>query len=312
MTAGHAPIEPGGSVAWAPGAAVTLLAFCVPVWGFNWPVMKILLADIPPLWLGAIRMAATSAALFAVLAPMRRLRVPDRRDAPALISVGVFMFGVYSILTMIGLSHAQAGRAAILTFVTPLWVTPLAILILGERLSGLKAAGLVFALGGLCVLFNPLGFDWSRTDAVIGNGLLLLASMSWAMTIIHLRTHRWRLSPLELGPWQLLVATMVLAPAALWIEGVPDIAWSGEIAGLLVFAGPLATTLTVWGAIIVMRSLPAITNSLAFLATPVMGMLASALVLGEALTVTNVAGLVLIVAGLGCVGVSDARRANGG
>ncbi len=306
------PRDSANSIAWSPGAAVALLAFCVPVWGFNWPVMKIMLLDITPLWLGAIRMGVTGAVLFAVLGLSGRLRTPNRQDAPVLISVGVFMFGIYSILTMIGLSHAQAGRAAILTFVTPLWVTPLAIVILGERLSRLKAAGLVFAVGGLGVLFNPLGFDWSRTDVVIGNGLLLLASMSWAMTIIHLRTHRWRLSPLELGPWQLLVATAVIAPAALSIEGLPNVTWTAELAALLVFAGPLATTLTVWGAIVVMRSLPATTNSLAFLATPVMGMLASALVLGEKFTATNVAGLVLIVSGLGCVAISDTRRARVG
>jgi len=118
--------EPGHSGALSPGAAVALLAFCVPLWGFNWPVMKIVLVDIAPLWLGAIRLAATGAVLFVVLALSRRLRMPNRDDAPALISVGVFMFGIYSILTMVGLSHAQAGRAAILTFVTPLWVTPLA------------------------------------------------------------------------------------------------------------------------------------------------------------------------------------------
>ncbi len=47
--------------------------------------------------------------------------------------------------------------------------------------------------------------------------------------------------------------------------------------------------------------------SASFLATPVVGMLASALVLGENLTATNVTGLVLIVAGLGCVAISDIR-----
>ena len=304
--------SPGASSAWSPGAAVALLAFCVPIWGFNWPVMKIMLAEVTPLWLGAMRMAAASVVLFIVLAAWRRLRLPDRRDAPVLISVGVLMFGVYSILTMVGLSHAQAGRAAILTFVTPLWVTPLAMVILGERLSRLKGAGLVFAVAGLGVLFNPFGFDWSRSHVVLGNGLLLLASMSWAMTIIHLRRHLWHLSPLELGPWQLLVATMVIVPAALWAEGLPSVAWTVRLGALLVFAGPLATTLTVWGAIVVMRSLPATTTSLAFLATPVMGMLASSLVLGEKLTATNVAGLILIVTGLGCAAVSDACAAAAG
>lgn len=297
------------SIAWSPAAAVTLLVFCVPVWGTNWPVMKLILHDVTPLWLGALRMSTTGAVLFVVLALMRRLRVPNRQDIPVLISVGGAMLAVFSILTMIGLSHAQAGRAAILTFVTPLWVTPLAMVVLGERLARLKAAGLIFAIGGLGVLFNPLGFDWSRTEVVFGNGLLLLASMSWAATIIHLRIHRWRLSPIELGPWQLLVATAVLAPAALWVEGVPEVTWTVDLALLLVFAGPLATTATVWGAIVVLRSLPAMTSSLAFLATPVMGMLASALILGEKLTATNLAGLALIVAGLACVTVADTRHA---
>ena len=125
--------------------------------------MKIVLIEITPLWLGAIRMGMTSAVLFAVLALWGRLRMPNRQDAPVLISVGVFMFAIYTILTMIGLSHAQAGRAAILTFITPLWVTPLAIVILGERLSRLKALGLVFAVGGLGVPSYDVALDTLTT-----------------------------------------------------------------------------------------------------------------------------------------------------
>ena len=85
-----APRESSNSPAWSPAAAVALLAFCVPIWGFNWPVMKIVLIEITPLWLGAIRMGMTSAVLFAVLALWGRLRMPNRQDAPVLISVGVF------------------------------------------------------------------------------------------------------------------------------------------------------------------------------------------------------------------------------
>ena len=51
-------------------------------------------------------------------------------------------------------------------------------MILGERLSRLKAAGLVFAVGGLGVLFNPLGFDWSRTEVVIEDGRHHLARVA--------------------------------------------------------------------------------------------------------------------------------------
>lgn len=294
----------------SPRGALTLLAVCMPIWGINWPVMKIALGSIPPVWLAEVRMASTSACLFVALAITRRLRLPGRQDLPAIVSVGVFMMGIYPVLTMTGLLYAEAGRASLLSFVTPLWVTPAAILILGERPTRLKLAGVATGLIGLGVLFNPIGFDWSKGDVILGNGLLLLASISWAVTILHLRRHRWRLSPLELSPWQLLVAAAVIAPTALWLEAGKPVLWSVDLFAILVFSGPVATVLTIWGAIVVLRSLPAITSSLAFLATPVFGMLASALVLGETLTVTNLTGLALIVTGLGVVAWSEARSAS--
>ena len=83
--------------------------------------------------------------------------------------------------------------------------------------------------------------------------------------------------------------------------------WSETLFWLLLYSGPLATALTILGAVAIARSLPAITASLLFLATPVAGMLGGAAILGEALTLTNLAGLALIVAGLAAVALGDAR-----
>lgn len=281
--------------------ALVLLAVSIPAWGLNWPVMKMALDYMPPVWFAFSRMASASAFLFIGLAILGLLRRPARRDLPAIVSVGIFMMGIYPALTMTGLQFVGSGRASLLAFITPLWVTPAAIVLLGERLTGLKFAGLVLGVSGLAVLFNPFGFDWTDGDVVLGNGLLIAASMSWAVTILHLRVHRFRLSPLELSPWQLLASSVVLAALAAVIEPGGTVSWQPGLFGLLLYAGPFATVLTVWGAIVIMRSLPAITTSLAFLATPVAGMLAGAVVLGEVLSTTNLAGLVLIVAGLGLV-----------
>ena len=285
--------------------AYVMLGACLPVWGINWPVMKIAVVSIPPVWLACVRMATTCVCLFAALTLLRKLRLPNRQDLPAVISVGVIMMGVYPALTMTGLAHAGAGRASLLSFITPLWVTPAAIFLFGERLGALKAAGLAVGLAGLAVLFNPIGFDWSNTDLVRGNLILVFASMVWSITILHMRHHVWRLSPVELSPWQLLVAALIAAPLALWFDAGEEVIWSLELAGLLFFAGPVATSLTVIGAITIVRSLPAITASLLFLATPVAGMLCSAAVLGEPLTWTNIVGLLLIIAGLAFVSLGE-------
>jgi drug/metabolite transporter (DMT)-like permease len=291
-----------------PRTAIAILALCLPIWGVNWPVMKIAIDGMPPTWIAFTRMATTAAVLFAVLAALGRLRWPARRDLAIVLSVGIPMMGLYPALTMIGLANVEAGRASLLTFVTPLWVTPAAMLLLGERLTALKFAGLVLGLAGLAILFNPLGFDWNDAAVVRGNLILLAASMVWAGVIVHLRVHQWSGDPLDLAPWQLLIACLVIAPIAAITEAGKTVIWSVELVGLLAYAGPVATFLTIWGVVAVSRALPAITTSLAFLATPVSGMLCGALILGEALTWTNILGLVTIVAGLGLVAVSDRSR----
>lgn len=288
-------------------AAYGLFAFCLPIWGINWPVLKIALGSMPPNWLNCARMGLCALCLFAALAILGKLRLPGREDLPALLSVGVVMMGIFPATIVMGLEFAQAGRASLLSFIAPLWVTPAAVLLFGERLTRLKATGLALGVGGLAVMFNPIGFDWSKGDVVYGNLLLVAGSMVWATTILHMRHHIWRQSPFQLAPWHMLAATLVAALLGLVLESGEPVRWSGTLVWLLVYAGPLATTLTVLGIVAIARSLPAITSSLLFLATPMAGMLASTAILGEALTVTNLAGLALIVLGLGAVAVSETR-----
>lgn len=290
-----------------PAAAYGLFAFCLPVWGINWPVLKIALGSMSPNWLNCARMGLCALCLFAALGVLGRLRLPGRGDMPALLSIGVVMMGIFPAMLVMGLEFAEAGRASLLSFIAPLWVTPAAILLFGERLTRLKATGLAFGIGGLGVMFNPIGFDWSRGDVVYGNLLLVASSMVWAASILHMRHHVWRQSPFQLAPWQMLAATLVAALLGLVLEAGEPVRWSATLIWLLVYAGPLATTLTVLGIVAIVRSLPAITSSLLFLATPVAGMLASAAILGEALTVTNLAGLALIVIGLAAVAVGETR-----
>ena len=113
--------------------------------------------------------------------------------------------------------------------------------------------------------------------------------------------------PFQLAPWNMLAATLVAALLGLVVEAGEPVRWSAALIGLLVYAGPVATTLTVLGIVAIVRSLPAITSSLLFLATPVAGILASTAFLGEALTVTILAGLALIVAGLAAVAIGETR-----
>jgi hypothetical protein len=79
-------------------------------------------------------------------------------------------------------------------------------------------AGALLGLLGIVVLIDPLRFDWSDRAVVEGHAWLLLAGFSWALAVLHARRHRWRLQPLDVLPWQMLVATILLWILALVFE----------------------------------------------------------------------------------------------
>ena len=285
--------------------AYFLLWALILLWGANWPIMKFGLTFIPPLWFAAARLLMGAITLFLILLIIGRLRLPPRRDLPVLFSVALFQMASFMALVNIAMLHVQAGRSAILSYATPLWVTPGAVFILGERLTWRKLTGLILCIGGVAVLFNPLGFDWHDAGVVKGNALLIIVSFLWAGVILHVRAHRWESSPLELAPWQMLLALSVVAAFAWKLEDIGRIQWSAQLIAVLAYNGPIATAFCFWAAITVTRLLPAITTSLGFIGVPVAGLLFSVVTLGESLTGTLVLGLILIIGGMLFVNVPE-------
>ncbi|MGJ3262927.1 MAG: DMT family transporter [Salinarimonas sp.] len=287
--------------------AYLLLVLVILLWGANWPIMKIGLDSIPPLAFGAARMAIGAMTLFALLAATGRLAAPTRRDMPVVLSEGLLHMAAPIALMNLALQHVEAGRSAVLSFTTTLWIVPVAILVLGERVTPSKALGLAVGLVGVLVLFNPAALDWSAREVVIANALLMVAAGTWAAAILVARGRALVRTPLQLTPWQLLVAAGVLLVPALLLESADDVRWSLELALVLGFNGPIASGFCFWAALVVARDLPSIEASMGFLGVPVAGVLFSAAVLGEALTPSLVAGLAGIVVGIALVNLGDTR-----
>jgi drug/metabolite transporter (DMT)-like permease len=156
------------------------------------------------------------------------------------------------------------------------------------------------------VLFNPAGFDWSSRSLLLGNGFLIAGALAWAICILHVRVHPFRLSPLQLTPWQMLVAIVPLAVMASIWEADTKIVWSATLWCALAYNGALATGFALWAWLSVNRALPAITTAIGSLGVPVVGLIASAVWLGESITATSGTGLLLISAGLTLIMIETA------
>jgi drug/metabolite transporter (DMT)-like permease len=284
------------------------LAAAVTAWGIGWPVNRAILYHLPPLSTVTVRSAIATVTLFAIAGWKRRLAPPHRQDVPVLLSISLLHMTAYAVLTSIGLLFVPVGRSIVLAYTMPLWITPGAALFLRERLTARRTTGVVLGLAGLAVLFNPLGFDWHNRDAVIGNAVLLLAALLWAGSILHIRAHRWRAAPFDLIPWEMALATLILCAAMLAVDGWPSIDWTSNLIGLLLYSALPGTALAFWASAVASQNLPAVTTSLGLLAAPVIGIVASAVTLGEAPTLTLLVAVAMIIGGIALGTPSAPRR----
>ena len=311
-----APLDKTAETAASPGLtsrqAMPLLAGVVLMWGANWPVLRMAVGQIGPLGLAVGRLTIGTTALFLAALVSRQLRWPARRDHAIVFWTGVLQMGAYIALVTVALQWVPAGRSAILAYTTPLWVVPLARAWLGERLTGRRLAGLALGLAGIAVLFAPAilaGTHPTTPDdkVLIGYGLLLAASVCWAVNIVQIRAHLWLASPLALAPWQTGLALLLLLPLYVVLEGGRPVHWSPPLVGALAYNGVIGSALAFWAMTSVNRALPAVTTSLGTLGVPAVGLIGAAVFLGEPIGFYDIAGLLLVGAGLALVALSNRK-----
>lgn len=285
----------------------TALVAAIIGYGGLWPVTKIALEFFPPFWFAALRILGGAIALFFVLQITGKLRLPTRHDLPLVLSVGFFMMALFTLLMHLGLIYVEAGRAALLGYTTPVWVLPAAYCFLGERPSRRRLLGLVVAITGLIVLFNPSTMDWSDRNVVVGNILLLMCGLSWSVSIVHIRKHQPQRTPLQLAPFQLSFAALILIIAACMFDPFPTLTLSTAEVSVLAYGSIMGTAVAMLSVTVCFKFLPTLVSTVGLLGVPVFAMLLSVTFLDEKLTAGLITGMVLIIGGIGLVSVPSRK-----
>mgnify|MGYP005815578737 CR=1 FL=1 len=91
------------------------------------------------------------------------------------------------------------------------------------------------------------------------------------------------------------------------LEGAPSVDWTPPLAGAMTFAGVFGTALAYWAMAVANRSLPAVTTSLILLTTPVVGVACSGIIYGEAISLSLVTAMTMILGGI-AIGTLNGRR----
>lgn len=289
-----------------PRGGLVLLGAMSLFWGMAWPAMKIVLGELQPWTFRSICLVSGGLGVL-ILAKLKDsdLSFPLKELTPLLL-VSLLNITGWHLCSAYGIKYMPAGRAVIVGYTMPLWATILGSIILKERLTLLRVAGLVFGLSGLAVLIWPDVKVLEKTP--LGVVFMLGAAISWGAGTAFIKYFEWTMSTILLTGWQLIIGSIPVVIGALFLEPVTAIShlsYEGVLALTYVIIFPMLFCHLSWFTVV--KIFPASVASIGTLAIPIVGVFSSSLVLGEKLGYREVMAMILVVIALGIVLIGPTR-----
>lgn len=284
------------TLAWRPALGIAAALLYIFLWASAFVPSRVLARGAPPISILSLRFLIAGGLLL-VGAKLARLTIP--RDAKTwlwLFAVGVGGNALYLGLTYVALRHMSAGMGSIIASTNPLIMALVAPFLLREPLTGRKLIGLLLGFGGVVLTMHArAGSGAAQPQDVL---LALIGVISFVASNILFKRMRERPHPVVLNGAQLTCAGLAMIPAALLLEGVPHIHWTGPLIASL---GYLVLILSVGASMLwfwILQHGEASRVSAYFFLTPAFGLLSGALVLNEPLRSLDGVGLGIIALGL--------------
>ncbi len=286
--------------------AVGLMVVLCTVFGLQQVVVKVANAGISPVFQAGLR-SIGAFVLVLLWARLRGVKLGTRDGSfwPGVIA-GLLFAGEFALI-YVGLEYTDASRSVIFLYTAPFFVALGAIWLLPhERMRRAQWIGMALAFAGVVVLFGD-NLGSAPEKAWIGDLMILLAAVLWAATTLVIKASALvRTSAEKILLYQLGVSALAL-PLLAWLLGEPGVfaptplIWASLAFQVFVVA---SSSYLVW--FWLMRHYPATRLSSFSFLTPVMGVLAGVLFLGEAVTPGVLVALVLV--GLGIWMANALRR----
>jgi len=285
------------------GANPYLLLTLAPLfWACNWIIGRGLATDIPPMamtfyrWLFALLILAP----FAWPHLKREWRIV-LRHWKTMLFLGGLGVGTHNALAYLGLNYTTATNGVILNSFIPVMIIALSGLFLREHLSPLQLAGVGVSLTGVLAILSQGSLDVLASFRLNGGDLLVILSMAmWSVYTIGLR---WRPRGLDMLTFlfalmvvgDLCVLPLYLGELAFGRHMTVSVANIAALVSIALFSSVLAYIF--WN-----RGVEQVGANVAGLFVhlmPVFGVLLAWVFLGERLAPYHVAGIVLILTGIG-------------
>ena len=229
----------------------------------------------------------------------RRLLLPKSAEWGKIICLSFLQTSVQYFFFYIGLAHTTGVKGAIIVGSNSLLSILVASLIFRqEKLTAPKTIGCLLGFAGVA-LANLSGKGLDLNFSLRGEGFVFLSALSYAFSSVLIKRYSQNSDPVMLSGWQFLVGGLTLSAGGLLMDGCFTRCSAPALAMLFYLAFLSAAAYTIWG--ILLKYNPVSRVSIYGFSNPVVGVLLSALLLGEggqAFSLRNLGALALVSAGI--------------
>ncbi len=280
---------------------ICLVLFTACSWGMTWPQSKFLLSMLPPFTMRATCGVAGCIFAFLVAAARRERLIPPRDQWLWLFVFAMLNYGMFIVLTIQALVWLSASEAVVITYTLPIWASILAWPMLGERLNLRRVIAILLGCGGVALMvgvgFTTVHAGQAGWGKLPGTVMSLGAAWLFALGTVLAKKRPLRLPPTASVAWQVTIGTIPVLVLSLWETPV----WSGMSGygwAAIGYISLLPMTLAYVAWFRALKLVSASTAATTVLVSPMVGVIGSALMLGDALGPRQLLALAMTLTGV--------------
>ena len=270
------------------------------MWGINWPMMKIALREVSPMYFRGVTMGLGALwLLFYFRFQGLRLWPQTRREWRDIVLLGIPNMFLWHALSIMGVMSLPSGRASILGFTMPVWTVVIGVMFMGAKFTPRIIAAVIATLAAIGLLISheftalqgqPMGILWME-----------LGALSWAIGTLWMRRISFTMPVQSLTVWMMLISSPLILLVGASTETWPTwelspLAWGSLAYAVLINYG---FAQIIWFGMA--RDLPPATSAMSIMAVPVVGTLSASLLIGELPHWQDYAAMVCVVLAIAAV-----------
>lgn len=280
-------------------------------WGINWPIMKFIIGEIPPLTFRAFCLFFGGLGILGLARASGLSLTLPAGYIKKLLWVCLLNIVGWNVMATYGLSLLPAGRSALLGYTMPIWTVLLSVWVLHDKFTLRIGIALLLGIAGIAALMSESLIAWFsgpfNLQLLIGALLMIAAAWSWGAGTVLMKRWQIPLNTVVLTGWLLLLASLPIMVAAALVDGAPQHMPSTLALWGVVYNVFFAFMFCYWAWVRLVTLVPVSVSSLSSLITPLIGVISSIYLLGEEPGWPEISATLLILGAVAVINVGGKK-----